>query len=132
MKDMHNSLDPVQSLLPALRTATVNGAGVSLAGFEGAMFVFDMGVFTGTSPTATVQFQESDDDSTYTVIAAADLGSGVLPVAISTATDNAVLKDTYVGSKPYVRIAITAIGGTSPSLPCAGTVIRGHARHQPV
>lgn len=132
MKDLHNHLGPSQSLVPAVRTATANGLGVDLRGFEGAMFTVDLGTFGGTSPTMTLQYQESDDNSTYTAIAASDLGSGAQPAQITTANDDLIIKDSYIGSKRYVRVAITAIGGTAPSLPMAGSVVRGFARHQPV
>lgn len=133
MKDMHNHLSPQQTLIPAVRTAIVDGAEVDLAGFEGAMFTFDMGTFGGTTPTMTLVLEESDTSgSGYTAVAAADYGSGAAPAQITDANDNQIIKDSYIGSKRYLRLAITAIGGTAPSLPCCGSIVKGYGRHQPV
>lgn len=134
MKDMHNHLDPQQSLISAVRTATADGVTVDLQGFEGAMFSVDLGTMGGSSsPTETFKFQESDaSGSGFADVAVGDLGSGAQPAAITTANDNTIIKDSYLGAKRYVRIIISAVGGTSPSLPCAGSIVRGFGRHQPI
>jgi len=132
MKDLRSALAFAQSIVVALVTATANGAGVDLAGFEGALFKVDLGTFAGTTPTATVQFEESDLlGSGYTLIAPGDLASGAQPVQITPSTDNTIIEEGYLGSKQFVRIAISAISGAGASLPCSGTVVKGFGRHQP-
>lgn len=131
MKDMKSTVDVAKSLEAAAYSATANGTGVDLQGYEGALFVYDMGVFGGTSPTATLKLQESDDNVTFTDVAAADL-EGTQPAAITGAADQIIARVGYKGSKRYLRAAITAIGGTSPSLPLSASVVRGAARHNPL
>lgn len=132
MRDLYNDIGPAQSLSPRAVTAAVNGVGVDLRGFDGATFLVDTGTISGTTPTVTVQLQESDDNSTFTAIAAADLIGGALPATIGTAEDDTIYKRGYIGTRRYVRVAVTAVGGTSPSLPMAGSVIRSHPAQLPV
>jgi hypothetical protein len=69
---------------------------------------------TGTTPTLTPLIEESDDNSTYTTVAAADLIGGAPPVFDSTYA-NSVVKRGYRGTKRYVRARYSAVSGTSPS-----------------
>lgn len=131
MRDLANNLGPAQSIRPQAVTATLNGTGVDLRGFDSALLQLDFGTFAGTGPSATVKWQESDDDATYTDIATADLIGGAVP-AITPTNDEAIIKRGYAGTKRYVRAIVSAISGTGPSLPMSATVIRGHASQQPV
>jgi hypothetical protein len=131
MEDMYNSIGLTSSIRAQAVTAAVNGAGVELANFNSATVVFDLGTFAGTTPTATIKIQESDDNVTFTDVAAADLIGGALP-GIDATTDETVYKRGYIGIKKYVRVIVSAIAGTSPSLPMSAVVIRGHARTYPV
>lgn len=130
-QDLYNKQSAINSLRAAARTATVNGTGVDLRGYESALVVIDLGTFAGTTPTATFQVQESDDNTTFTAVAAADLHGGAL-AGIDTTNDEQLHVRGYIGTKRYVRVAITAIAGTGPSLPCSASIIRGHARVAPV
>lgn len=131
-QDLYNSLSAIDTLRAQAFTATANGTGIDLKGYESALVVADIGTFGGTSPTATLRVEESDDDSTYTAVADADLVGGANSLAITTANDVALWTRGYIGDKRYIRAAISAIGGTSPSLPLSAVVLRGHARHLPV
>lgn len=131
MRDMKSTIDVVKSLEAAAFTTTANGAGVDLQGYEGALFMYDMGVFAGTTPTATLKLQESDDNVAFTDVAAGDL-EGVQPVAISDTADQVIARVGYKGSKRYLRLAITAMAGTGPSLPLSGSIARSKARHNPL
>ena len=134
VRDLYSQLAAVTSLASATQSdpaVPVNGSGVDLANYSSAVVVFDAGTLTGSStPTITPQIQESDDDVTYTAVAAADLDGGVLP-AIVAANDASLYLRGYRGNKRYLRVAITAKGGTSPALPCAAVIVRGHARVTP-
>lgn len=131
MRDQYNHLGWSQSLAPAARTATVNGTGVDIRDYDSATLVLDLGTFAGTTPTATFRWEESDDNVTFTAIAAADLLGGLI-AGIDTTNDEQVYKRGYLGLKRYIRGAITAIAGTGPSLPCAAQVVRGNAHQKPV
>lgn len=131
-QDLYNRASAINTLRSQAFTATANGTGIDLKGYESATVIADIGTFGGTSPTATLRVEESSDDTTYTAVADADLIGGNNSLAITTANDVALWVRGYRGTKRYIRAAISAIGGTSPSLPLSVSVVRGHARTQPV
>lgn len=130
MRDLKNNISAVQSLAPASQTAAADGAGVDLQGFNSACAVIDAGASGGTSPDFTFEIQESDDNAAFTAVADADL-HGTEP-QITGANDNAVYRVGYVGNKRYIRISITTVTGSTPTLLCAGSVIRGNPEGSPV
>lgn len=126
--DLKSRVSVAQSLAPASRTAAVNGTGVDLAGYDAATVVLDLGAAGGTTPSFTFEVQHSDDNSSYAAVAAADLDSGQ-PAAVT--AGGSVVEIGYRGIKRYVRVAITAATGTSPTLLCSATVVRGKPRKLP-
>lgn len=127
--DLVNNVDIVESLAPASRTAAVNGTGVDLRDFNSATVVIEAGAAGGTTPSFTFEVQESNDDTTYTAVADADLMGDAEPVITAA---GAPTKIGYRGTKRYLRAAITAATGTGPTLLCAASVIRSHANLAPV
>jgi len=127
--DLKNSIAVASSLRPASRTAAVNGTGVDRAGFEASVVILDLGAIGGTTPSFTFEVQESTDNSVFTAVAAADLDGGQ-PAAFT--TGDSVTEIGYRGVKRYLRVAITAVSGTTPTLLCSATVVRGKARKLPV
>lgn len=129
MSDLKSHISVVQSLAPASRTATANGTGVDLTGFDAATVVLDLGAISGTTPSFTFEVQESSDNSSFAAVAAADLDSGQ-PAAVT--AGGAVVEIGYRGIKRYLRAAVTVVGGTStPTLLCSATVVRGNPRKLP-
>lgn len=124
---MANNVSLAQSLAPAIRTASANGTGVDLQGYEGALIVINTG--TITDGTHAIDIQESDDNSTFTSVAAADL-IGTEP-SIGAADDNKDYKIGYIGAKRYIRVAVTVSGATSGGA-YSTAVVRGFPRHAPV
>jgi carbon monoxide dehydrogenase subunit G len=122
--DTKQTQDLQNSLAPAARTASANGSGVDLASFASATVAFSVG--TITDGTHTPKVQESDDNSTFTDVAAADL-IGILAALAS----NVNQRVGYRGTKRYIRAVTTIAGATSGGV-YAGVVIRGDARKQPV
>ena len=122
--DIKQTQDVQNSLAPAARIATANGSGVDLASFASATVAFSVG--TITDGTHTPKVQESDDNSTFTDVAAADL-IGTLAALAS----NVNQRVGYRGTKRYIR-AVTTIAGATTGGVYAGVVIRGDARKQPV
>jgi len=106
------------SLAPAVRTTTANGTGVDLANFAGATVVVVAG--TITDGTHTLKIQESDDNSTFTDVAAADQ-VGTFTALTSSAGGSATQEVDYIGTKRYIR-AVTTITG-SPSTGGAYSII---------
>lgn len=123
--DLKNAIDIEQHIAPAAYTATQTpGSGVDLTGFEEATVVLDVGAVTDGS--FTIEVQESDDDSTYTAVADADLG-GTEP---SSLTANTVTTLAYYGNARYIRVVATD-GGTADAA-FGVSVIKSGARKQPV
>lgn len=121
--DIKQTQDVQNSLAPAARTASANGTGVDLANFASATVAFSVGTITDGTHTPSVE--ESDDNSTYTAVAAADL-IGTL-AALASSTNQRV---GYRGTKRYVR-AVTTVAGATTGGVYAGVVIRGDGRKQP-
>lgn len=119
-KDLKSNADVVESLAPASRTAAVNGTGVDLKSYGSAMAVIQAGAAGGTSPSFTFELQESDDDTTYNAVAAGD-HDGTEPVVTAA---QAAVRIGYKGSKRYLRVAITTVSGTSPTLLCSAAIVR--------
>lgn len=123
-KDIKSNLDVVQSLAPAARTASANGSGVDLQDYLGAMVVFELGAKTDGTHTPSVE--ESDDNSTFSAVAAADLlGS------LSAMSANTVQRVGYIGSKRYIRAVMTVSGATTGALSSA-VVVRGEPKLAPL
>lgn len=116
MRDIKNNLSEATSLAPAARTATANGTGVDLKGFGAAEVLFVVGAITDGTHTPSVM--ESDDDSTYTTVADADLEGTLAALAANT---NQVVG--YKGSKRYIRGTSTVSGATTGGV-YAAVVIR--------
>lgn len=122
--DIKQTQDIKNSLAPAARTASANGSGVDLANFASATVAFVVGTITDGTHTPSVE--ESDDNTTFTAVAAADLIGSL--AALASDTNQRV---GYRGSKRYVRAVSTVAGATTGGV-YAGVVIRGDARKQPV
>lgn len=121
------------SIPPLLRSAntTVNGTGVDLAGtgnfFRAAMLLVIAGAIT--DGTHTYKLQESDDNSSFTDVAAGDL-QGAL-TAVTTAGANAVQRQSYTGSKRYLRAVVTTASATTGGN-TAAVIIMSEGSGQPV
>jgi hypothetical protein len=126
-RDIENNLTVTSSVLPLLRTASVNGSGVDLRGYDSAMASVHVG--TITDGTHTPKIQESDDDSTYTDVAAADL-EGAFTAATSSA-DDTVQTVGYKGDARYIRVVVTAAGTTTGGN-VGATIVAGYANSLPV
>jgi hypothetical protein len=134
MRDIVTDRKMDLSLVPATRTADANGTGVSVEGFEGVVVGFAFGasgdVLSGTVFVEGV-VQESNDNSTYTDVAAADL-IGTEPMVDAAADASKVYRVGYLGSKKYVRGKLDFTGTHTNGIPCATFVERSAARVVPV
>lgn len=124
-KDLVSLLSGAHSIAAAVRTTSVNGTGVDLAGFNSAVVLFAPGALTDGVHTPSVE--ESDaSGSGYTAVAAADL-IGSLGVVVAN-TPQAI---GYKGTKRYVRAVVTTTGSPSTGAVVGATVVRGDAIKQP-
>lgn len=117
MRDLKNNTSVSQSLAPASRSASANGTGVDLLGQkkDAVLVVFHPGAIA--SGTWTPSVEESDDDSAYTAVAAADL-EGTLAALVA----NTVQAVGYKGGKRYVRAVLTTASSPASSLVSAEVV----------
>lgn len=124
MGDIAAELKGEESIRAQSATATLDGTGIDLGGTRGKLVLISLGLFAGTTPTATVEIQESDDDVSYSAVAVGDLTGGGQLATIDTTNDEQIHERGYVGVKKFLRVAITAITGASASLPIAAMIVR--------
>ena len=121
--DIKQTQDVQNSLAPAARTASANGSGVDLANFASATVAFSVGTITDGTHTPSVE--ESDDNSSFSAVAAADLIG-----TLSALASNTNQRVGYRGTKRYIRAVSTVAGATAGGV-YAAVVIRGDGRKQP-
>lgn len=114
------------SINVAGRTATVNGSGVDLAGYEGATAVAVMGAWAGNQGTWAITMEESSDNSSFTTPGSTDL-LGTAPT-LSGYVNRAIVGQRYVGDKRYVRAVATLTGG-GVSCTFGVIIVKGLKRH---
>lgn len=119
LRDLKNNLSITQSLHPATRTATASGTGVDLQGAKAALVEFNFGAWASGVWTPSVE--ESDDNSAWSAVAAADL-EGSLTAVDSGDDDNVAQRAGYKGTKRYIRAVLTTASSPA-SLPCGASVI---------
>jgi len=138
------------SLQPAVLTTnntTVAGTGIDLRGFEAAEVVVQVGLYAESIAGAFSEFsvQESDDDTTYTDVANADLTdtvaatctvtgastTGLIGKVSSTSNDNVVIKSGYKGSKRYIRVKENAEKNHNVGLPVSAVIVKAKPSAMP-
>jgi hypothetical protein len=120
-RDLYNTIKSTQSMAPAARTATANGTGVDLKGYHSAVAIIEVGA--RTDGTHTFELQESDDNSTFTAVADADL-QGTEPAVAASGDQNKVYELGYLGKKRYLRVKVTVSGATSGAV-YGATIVTG-------
>jgi len=121
----------------------VDGTAVDLKGFRYCTFIGSVGIEGDTySGSVYHEFnvEESDDDSTYTDVAAADLTTSVTSISTVTgcyglvdaaAEAPGIFQTTYIGNKRYVR-SVTVAGGThSNGTPLSVVTLKHGAKNLP-
>ena len=121
MRDLKSNITSGVSLAPQSLTAAANGTGVDLQNSDSAVVEFNAGAIGGTTPSFTMAVQESDDNTTFTDVAAADL-QGTAPVI--TTTNAGITMVGYLGSKRYIRAIAKTVTGTTPTLLASAAVLR--------
>ena len=142
MKDLSNNISPVVSIINAVKTAAGNGTGVDLQGYESATVLVDVGA-EGDTLSGSVYFEvsleHSDDNSTYSDCAQADIIDGTiaaggifLKLDGTTGGDpdtaGGIFRVGYVGGKRYIRVVLAKTGTHSNGTPLGAMVVKGHAR----
>lgn len=125
MRDLVNNIGVVTSVAAAVLTATTNGTGIDTLGCNSLAVVISTGAIVG-SAVFVPKLQESDDNATWTDVAAADL-QGAFPAQLAATS---TVKLGYKGNKRYVRPVLTLSSGTS--LAAAVVAIKGDVSKRPV
>lgn len=123
MRDIKSNIDVAQTLAPAARTSTATGSSVDLQGYKSACFALSVGAIT--TGGVTFAAQESDDDSTWATVAAADLDGAFPNLETGSPTFNGLnYRVGYKGHKRYVRVVATHAGSPSGDAVYGCNVIR--------
>ena len=138
-KDLHSDVTAVLSIAPVTRTTDANGTGVDVSKYESAELVFFTGIegvtLSGTDKIA-LEIEESNDDSTYTDVAVADLRGEESEGTVKTLDDNAetpaIYRVGYKGSKRYIRAVVNFSGTHGTGTPVSALVLLGHPRNAPL
>lgn len=139
MKDLHNGYAASHVLSAAVRNADANSAGLDLQGCEAAEILVNVGASADTlsaTNTISLELEESDDNSTFTDVAEADLlgavsgtTTGQFALIDSASEDEATYRVGYIGTKRYVRVVVNFSGTHTTGTPIGALAVKGHLRH---
>jgi hypothetical protein len=110
-KDAYSNVSAVQAIVPAVKTAAGDGATIDRKGYEALLFVINTGAIAGDGDFSVV-VQDSAAGSEWGAADASDI-LGAIPATLGA---SAAYRLSYIGSKRYVRLALTKEGGTSIAL----------------
>ena len=142
IRDLYSNLGESTPIALVTHTADADGTGIDMQGFSSLMLVAVVGVSGDTlsgSVYIELEVEESDDDSTYTDVANADLQNTVTGTNVGTfaliddpAEDALTYKTGYLGNKRYIRPVVNVTGTHTNGTPITVIAIRGHAENKPV
>lgn len=136
MRDLYHNVLATQVLHPVVSTATKTSSTIDLLGYNSANVVFAIGLAGDTlsgSVYWTLKLQHSDDDSSYSDTAAADISSGsATSVVNSMSLDETAYSFGYIGSKRYLKAVATPTGTHSNGTPIGIVALRGTPAYRPV
>ena len=145
MQDLSNNIVVSNSIINAVKTAAANGTTVDLKGFEEATAIVDVGA-EGDTLSGSIYFEisleHSDDDTTWTDCAQADIVNGTIAAGgIWLKLDGTTggNPDTtggdwqvgYVGGKRYLRLVLAKTGTHSNGTPISGVIVKSRPRVAP-
>lgn len=113
----------------------VNGDSIDMQGYDSVMFVLGFGAEGDTlsgSVKVTPRLEESDNDSTWSTVAAEDLHGGDFTEIDEAADADQYYKRGYKGDKRYLRIVLALVGAHTSGTIAGATAIQGHAHAKPV
>lgn len=144
-RDMSKNLATVAVTGPVTLSADNTSSAVDLRGFDAATINIAVGVGGITfDATNKVEFKvtHSDDDSTYTAVAAADVvlgnnadssvGSGGIVKSLTAAHASADVSEVgYIGGKRYLKVQSDFSGTHGTGTPISVTITKGLAHVAP-
>lgn len=142
MRDHVSDVGLAVLLASATYAADSTPASIDLAGYDGCTIVIEVGVggitFSGSNK---VEFAltESDDDSTYTNVAAADLvhapvtvTSGIIYNLIAAHAAATAVRIGYIGKKRYLKLLADFSGTHGTGTPMSAVAVLAGPRSKPV
>lgn len=133
MHSLYDNVSVVSSILPIVGNDDTEGTGtgVDLKGYESAVAIAHIGV-SGDTLSGTVlltpTLEESNDNITFTAVAAADM-EGAFTVVDAADEDAVVQSVGYKGSKRYLRVLVDFTGTHTTGTPISAVIVRGVPRH---
>lgn len=109
MKDLFSNVGVVQALAPAVQSSATEGSAIDLQEFGSVVISVNTGTVVGDGDFG-VKLQHSDQSGSGFVDAPASVVDSNAPATLEAGK---AYKLKYVGSKRYVRLALTKAGGTS-------------------
>ena len=128
MRSVYDAIKVLQSLVPAVRTASANGTGVDTQGYNSAVAVILAGDIDLTTGDETYAFkvQDSADNSTF-----ADVAGATATVTADNDVKYIRMEGLGITYRRYVRVVAT-LAGTTPSWPGSASIVLGRAFTEPV
>ena len=135
----NGNLSVVHALGAVVATSDTNSASADLKEHDSALLIANFGV-TGDTLSSSVkveaEVQHSDDNSSWSACADADISSsvsgtntGTFAVVDAAADDDATYTTSYLGRERYVRIVYNFTGTHSNGIEIAGNIVRGRAKY---
>ncbi len=129
MRDLYHNVLVTQVLAPVVATATKTSSAIDMQGFNSLLVLFNIGLSGDTlsgSVKWTLKLQESDDNSSYSDVALADLFQLAASIVIDDpAEDETVIAFGYRGAKRYVKAVATPTGTHTNGTPMGMSAVRG-------
>lgn len=136
MRDLYHNALATQHLSPVNSTSTKTSTAIDLQGYNSVSVIFAVGQSSDTLSGSiywTLKLQHSDDDTTYTDVAAADLLNGSATVVVNSASlDRTCYIFGYQGTKRYLKGVATPTGTHSSGTPLGMIAIRSTPSYAPV
>ena len=142
MRDIHNSLKPVQTLDPAPSTATRYGAPVDGKGYQAVEHLVLIGaageeLSEEVSIACVLQSSENGSDwlpvtAAHEVLGAPPDDAGIFARLESNADDLAICRTGYAGPARYTRVGVLFLGTHEEATPIAAVALLGGGHLKPV
>lgn len=140
MKDLHSSLAVAQAIGAVVLAADNTPPAIDLQGFNSAEIILAIGIggitFSGTNKIEFV-LTHSDDDSTYTDVADADMlgvssiTGGIIKSLEAAHAAAAEYRIGYKGGKRYLKLLADFSGTHGTGTALAAMVIKGDGHNNP-
>lgn len=137
-RENKSHIKPVVAIEAATYSVDKEGNGIDLQGFDSVQLSVNVGE-SGDTLSASVKcelvLQESDDNSTFTDVDAADIvgaDAALFALIDEAGKDQALYNVGYIGNKRYVRVFADFTGTHTNGLPLGAQALKGHADIKPV